>query len=122
MKDYKNLDKQQYEIEEGNAIKGAMNGCALMLIAVVIVLSFAGWIGEALADAPKIYSQDGKYLGNLSANQLDPDSVNNELGQYGSRFSPDSINNEYGQYGSEFSSESARNPYAINPPVIIGDE
>jgi hypothetical protein len=48
MKDYKNLDKQQYEIEEGTAIKGAMNGCALMLIAVVIVLSLAGWVGESL--------------------------------------------------------------------------
>jgi hypothetical protein len=122
MKDYKNLDKLQYEIDEGNAIKGAMNGCALMLIAVVIVLSFAGWIGEALADAPKIYSQDGKYLGNLSANQFDPDSVNNEFGRYGSEFSPDSINNEFGRYGSEFSNESARNPYATESPIIIGDD
>lgn len=76
----------------------------------------------ALADAPKIYSQDGKYLGNLSANQFDPDSVNNPYGQYGSEFSSESINNKFGRYGSEFSNESASNPYATEAPFIIGDE
>lgn len=45
MKDYKNLDKAQYETEEGDAIKGAVNGCALMIIAIVIVVSFIGWVG-----------------------------------------------------------------------------
>jgi hypothetical protein len=84
---------------------------------ILLATSFA-----ALADAPKIYSQDGKYLGNLSANQLDPDSVNNPYGQYGSEISPDSINNDIGQYGSPISNESASNPYAMESPVIIGDE
>jgi len=63
--------------------------------------------------------QTGKYLGTLSNNRYDPDSVANPHGRYGSRYSPDSINNPYGQYGSRYSVDSANNPYATNPPVII---
>jgi hypothetical protein len=69
--------------------------------------------------APQLYDQQtGKYLGNLSSNQFDPNSTSNEFGRYGSRFSPDSINNEFGQYGSRFSNKSANNPYATQAPVI----
>ena len=65
-----------------------------------------------------IDSQTGKYLGNLSTNQYDPNSTSNPYGRYGSKFSPDSINNPFGQYGSEFSNDSPNNPYATNPPSI----
>lgn len=58
----------------------------------------------AQADPPILVDrQTGKYLGNLSSNRFDPDSVNNQFGRYGSRYSPDSPNN----------------PYATNPPAII---
>jgi len=66
--------------------------------------------------------QTGKYLGTLSNNRYDPDSVSNPYGQYGSRYSPNSINNPYGQYGSQYSPDSANNPYAINPPAIISPD
>jgi len=62
--------------------------------------------------------QTGKYLGTLSNNRYDPDSVSNPYGRYGSRYSPDSINNPYGRYGSRYSPDSANNPYATNPPAI----
>lgn len=62
-----------------------------------------------------------KYLGKLSSNKYDPDSVSNPYGQYGSKYSPDSINNPYGQYGSEYSSGSINNPYATNPPILVQD-
>ena len=62
--------------------------------------------------------QSGKYLGNLSTNQFDPNSTSNPYGKYGSKYSPDSINNEYGKYGSPYSPDSANNPYATNPPAI----
>ena len=78
-------------------------------------------LSVAQADPPKLYSQDGKYLGTLSNNRFDADSVSNPYGKYGSRYSADSINNPYGRYGSRFSSESPNNPYASRPPVIIGD-
>ena len=32
-------------------------------------------------DAPKLYSQDGKYLGKVSSNTLDPDSISNPVGR-----------------------------------------
>ena len=58
-----------------------------------------------------IYSQDGKYLGNLNTNQYDPNSVSNPYGKYGNPYSPDSINNQYGVYGNPYSNQSVRNPY-----------
>jgi len=61
----------------------------------------------------------GRYLGNLSTNQYDPDSVGNPYGRYGSPYSEDSINNPHGKYGSSSSNDSPNNPYATNPPIII---
>ena len=49
--------------------------------------------------SPRIYSDDGTYLGELSQNRYAPDSVNNRFGRYGSKYSSDSINNKYGNYG-----------------------
>lgn len=73
-------------------------------------------------DAPKLYSNDGKYLGKVSSNPYDPDSISNPYGRYGSKYSTDSVNNPYGRYGSKYSSESANNPYAINAPKIYGED
>lgn len=61
----------------------------------------------------------GKYLGKLSSDPYDSDSVSNPYGQYGSQYSPDSVNNPYGQYGSPYSNSSANNPYATEAPVLI---
>jgi len=63
--------------------------------------------------------QTGKYLGALSSNPYDQDSVSNPYGQYGSQYSQDSINNPYGEYGSPYSDKSINNPYATNPPIIL---
>ncbi len=59
--------------------------------------------------------QTGKYLGNLSANPYDQNSVSNPYGQYGSLYSQDSINNPVGEYGSPYSDKSINNPIAIIP-------
>jgi hypothetical protein len=37
-----------------------------------------------------------KYVGNLNNNQYDPNSISNQYGKYGSRYSNDSLNNPYG--------------------------
>jgi len=75
-------------------------------------------------DTPKLYSQDGKYLGKVSSNTLDPDSISNPIGRYGSPISPDSVNNPIGRYGSKISPESANNPLATNAPRVVygGDD
>jgi len=70
-------------------------------------------------DTPKLYSQDGKYLGKVSSNPIDPDSISNPVGRYGSSVSPDSVNNPVGRYGSSVSPESANNPLATEAPEIV---
>lgn len=61
----------------------------------------------SIGKAPRIYSSDGDYLGRLSKNETDLDSVSNTYGFYGSPYSPLSINNPYGEYGSPYSQKSA---------------
>lgn len=75
-------------------------------------------------DAPKLYSQDGQYLGKVSSNPYDPESISNPYGKYGSPYSSTSVNNPYSQYGSPYSSKSANNPYTTQSPVIVysGDD
>ena len=55
-----------------------------------------------------------EYLGNLSANEYDPNSTANQYGA-GSPYSSNSVTNEFGLYGSPYSNQSATNPYATAP-------
>lgn len=50
-----------------------------------------------------LYAQDGTYLGKLTTDSYDSES----------------IFNEFGTYGSKFSSKSAFNEYASSPPLVI---
>ena len=84
----------------------------------LITLALAAGITLS-AQSPIVVSRDGKYLGNLSENRFDPNSVSNPFGKYGSPFSPDSIRNPFGKYGSPFSNQSAANPYATEAPIVI---
>ena len=87
-----------------------------------MLLLFAGSIISQANAAPIIVDPTtGKYLGRLSSNPYDPDSVSNPYGRYGSKYSTDSINNPYGDYGSKYSDKSVNNPYATDAPVIIDD-
>ena len=72
--------------------------------------------------APKLFGQDGQYLGKLSANPYDPDSVSNPYGRFGSPYSPTSIRNPFSIYGSPYSSLSPTNPYATQAPIIVDDD
>ena len=67
-----------------------------------------------------LYSDEKKqvYIGKLTTNEFDSDSIYNEFGTYGSEFNSKSIWNEFGTYGSEFSSYSAFNEFALHPPLI----
>lgn len=79
-------------------------------IAAVIVLATV--MGSARAGPPGIYSEDGQYLGDASANQFDKNSVSNPFGKYGNPQNRDSINNPQGRYGSPLSEDSVNNPFA----------
>jgi hypothetical protein len=89
----------------------------MRIIATLISLFI---ITVASAAPPILIDQKtGKYLGNLSTNQNDPDSVSNPHGRYGSKDSEDSINNPDGKYGSPQSNDSLNNPYATNAPIVL---
>jgi hypothetical protein len=67
-----------------------------------------------------IYSNDGEeFLGTLSTNVYDSDSIFNKFGSYGSEFGANSIWNKFGNYGSEFSSDSAFNKFSSSPPLLV---
>jgi|ERR1700687_3864601 len=72
-----------------------------------------------VAGPPVLVAADGVFLGVLSANKYDPNSVSNPYGPYGSKYSPTSINNPYSVYGSPYSPLSATNPYATTPPIVL---
>ena len=86
-----------------------------------IAMLISLFITAAASASPPILidQKTGKYLGNLSTNQNDPDSVSNPHGRYGSKDSEDSINNPDGKYGSPQSNNSLSNPYATNPPIVL---
>ncbi len=92
----------------------------ILLLISAVALMFILSSTVACAGPPILVDpQTGKYLGNLSANPYDPDSVSNPTGQYGSPYSQDSINNPVGEYGSPYSDKSINNPYATNAPIVI---
>lgn len=65
-----------------------------------------------------IVASDGQFLGKLSLNIYDPESILNPYGLYGSIYSVVSIQNQYSTYGSPYSSLSPFNPYTSTPPTI----
>jgi len=62
-----------------------------------------------------------EYLGDLSDNELNPNSIFNDIGPYGS-LSPTSPRNELSPYGSPISPYSATNPLAIDAPRLYDQE
>jgi len=65
-----------------------------------------------------LLANDGQYLGKLSLNQFDAESIFNKFGIYGSQFSATSIFNQFGIYGSQFSALSPNNQFTSTPPKI----
>lgn len=66
-----------------------------------------------------LLAEDGTYLGKITSNTFDSESILNEFGNYGSKFSTTSIFNSFGNYGSQFSSQSPFNEFTSTPPKIF---
>jgi hypothetical protein len=66
-----------------------------------------------------LLAQDGQYLGGITGNQYDTNSILNPYGPYGSQYSSTSIFNPYSQYGSEYGRYSVNNPYCSTPPRLF---
>jgi len=66
-----------------------------------------------------ISADDGQFLGKITANAFDSQSLVNEFGNSGSSSSSTSIFNEFGKYGGTFSALSPFNDLASRPPRIF---
>lgn len=78
-------------------------------------LSLSDLDGNAFLFNPKTK----QFLGNISSNRFDDESICNQFGDFGGRFEDFSILNRFGDYGDQFSDFSAFNPNAEYPPVIF---
>lgn len=67
----------------------------------------------------RLVADDGTFLGIVSRNQMDANSISNEFGQYGNDLSQKSIFNDLGPYGGDLSPMSPFNDLSIKPPKII---
>jgi hypothetical protein len=65
-----------------------------------------------------LVADDGQFLGKLTSNSIDIESILNTLGKFGSQYSTTSIKNRFSQYGSPFSSLSPYNGFTNTPPTI----
>jgi hypothetical protein len=66
-----------------------------------------------------IFAEDGTFLGVISKNGVDQNSISNVSGLFGSPYSATSIFNEYCPYGGQYGLMSPFNPYNVNPPKIV---
>jgi hypothetical protein len=93
-----------------------------LIVTLTALFGLAPW-ASAQIGSPELFAADGEYLGNVNANQFDPNSIANPFGRYGSPYAADSVNNPFGRYGSQFSSTGAANPYATtNTPIVISPD
>lgn len=80
-------------------------------------------MAEALPDLShleggRIVAFDGTFLGRISKNRFDAESIGNSFGAYGSRYSVNSIHNPYGPYGGPYGAHSPFNPYSTSAPSV----
>lgn len=61
------------------------------------------------------------YLGCVTCNKFDKESIWNKYGTYGSKYNKISIWNEYGTYGSKYNNYSPWNDYGKNPPMVVDE-
>lgn len=59
------------------------------------------------------------YLGCITCNNYDSNSIWNEYGTYGSRYGTNSIWNKYGIYGSKYNELCPWNEYSSSYPVVV---
>ena len=125
------LPKPKKERHYGTAI-AATAIVGLLVYGAVAHPGFMTAAGQSVAGGQSSTSGTGKimifggsnhstYLGCLNCGNTAPDSVSNQYGQNGSRYSQTSVWNHYGEFGSPYQPYSACNPYSADPPVIVDD-
>lgn len=104
----------------------------LLIVIIAVVISGCGFSGSfmrgrnmpeasVIGNAPMVFGGEYRdiYLGNISTDPTNADSIYNKKGKYGDPKSELSISNKKGEYGSVTSKFSACNSDAFTPPVIV---
>lgn len=79
----------------------------IIIFTLLASTSYAKWHNSyTSSSSPKLYADDGTYLGKVNNDRYDPDSISNPYGKYGNKYNPNSVNNPYGKYGSQYSPDS----------------
>jgi hypothetical protein len=76
-------------------------------------------LGARPTGSSYVQAENDQYLGKITENKLDSESILNEYGPYGSRYSTTSIFNPYSDYGSTYGANSVNNPYCSTPPKLV---
>lgn len=66
-----------------------------------------------------LVASDGTFLGVVSSNQYDLNSISHPHGQYGSPHALYNVRNQHSMYGGSHGIYSPYNPHCIQPPVIV---
>ncbi len=67
----------------------------------------------------QVVGRDHTFLGVVSNNQYESQSICNQYGSFGSPYSQTSVWNKYGKYGGAYSDMGAYNSNAQKPPIVI---
>ena len=94
-----------------------MKSISLLAISLATIANSTLW-----ANPPIVLSADGEYLGVLSANPYEPESISNPRGLFGSKYSPVSVEDKFGLYGSPYSNESLNNERLVSEPQLDIEE
>lgn len=66
-----------------------------------------------------MYAADNTYLGRVTRNAFDGESLANEFSTYGNSFNANSIFNKFGPYGNPYSQLSPFNEFSRTPPRLM---
>lgn len=72
----------------------------------------------AINGTAQLWAANGQFLGVLSSNQYDVNSISNPYGMYGGQHGLYSISNPHGMYGGQHGLYNPYNSYCLNPPII----
>jgi hypothetical protein len=87
------------------------------LFITTAILGFVITPNTALA-SEVVFGGDGTFLGTVTTDRYDQDSICNRFGEYGSKFN-ESIFNTFGTHGGKFSELGSYNRNATHPPRVI---
>lgn len=73
----------------------------------------------AINGVGQLWGANGQFLGLLSNNQYDSNSISNPHGMYGGEHGLYSISNPHGMYGGQHGLYSPYNSFCLNPPIIF---